>query len=165
MMTSCVRKITSYHFITLLPWENTFWSLGLECKIFRNIGSVVGGLLAKGHQLTWGDQVMLLPEKKEIPSVLRLIVCLEQSSLLFLSVTLSQLLDWCDLVTCFHRMHLYFKTDQAKKILHCTDPPLSCLSSLTHQRLGHLLVCWAPDTCIWKWHIFFVPPFSAPVAP
>lgn len=63
--TSYVRKTIGYHFRTLLPWENAFWSLGLEHKILKYCFSYQW---SPNRSLTLESQVMLSPEE-EIPAL------------------------------------------------------------------------------------------------
>lgn len=163
MKTSYVREIVGYHFKTLLPWESTFWSLGLEHEILEIL---VHGWWSPGKKsltppgrpgsvITWEEGSPYAVDLCEINHVLQTVFPL------FLSVRLesaSGFIWFCCMVPW--GVKLYFKIDKAKKILHCADLSLShCLSSRSCQLTG-LLGCpgfFSPWYAYLKVASFFAP--------
>lgn len=138
----------------------------------RSTGSVVSGLLVRGHWPTGEGQVLFSQEEGNpvLSACAETNRVLEWSSRHFLSVRLKPASTPLWSCCLFHGVDLYFKIDEAEKI--CTVQillSLICISSLTRQLTGHLLVCvgffFAPATCIWKWHIFCSFPFSSRMLP
>lgn len=131
---------------------------------FRNTGSLVCGVLARGHWPLWEDQAVLSPEKKEVPvlsTCVRLIMCYEQSSLCSSQSDLSQPLDLYDFVAWFHGV-LTCTLKLIKPSRFCIMQIflcLICLSSRSHQLTG-LLGCpgfFSPWYAYLKVASFFAP--------
>lgn len=136
----------------------------------RSTGSVVSGLLVRGHWPTGEGQVLFSQEEGNpvLSACAETNRVLEWSSRHFLSVRLEP--ASAPLWSCclFHGVDLYFKIDEAEKI--CTVQillSLICISSLTRQLTGHLLVCvgffFLHLLRVSESGTFFAPSLSAPV--